>query len=112
MSNIHTKASNSTRSNTDNQVGPKLGTWKRLGPPNHAMDITKANGPILGPKHITEAKGLFLGPKHKAHMDEPHGGVFSDKKQRLLDEETKALGKLMADNLGSAVAAVQHRREQ
>ena len=36
-------------------------------------------------------------------------GVFIDKKQRLLDEETKALGKLMADNLGLMVATLQHR---
>ena len=66
--------------------------------PNHAMDITEASGPILG-------------PKRKAHMDETQGGVFIDKKQHLLDEEAKALGKLMADNLGSAVAAMQHHRE-
>ena len=63
------------------------------------MDITKAIGPILG-------------PKRKAHMYETQGGVFIDKKQRLLDEETKILGKLMADNLGSTIAALQHRREQ
>ena len=73
--------------------------WKRLGPPNHAMDITKASGPILG-------------PKRKAHMYETQGGVFIDKKQCLLDEEIKTLGKLMADNLGSAEVALQHRREQ
>ena len=57
---------------------------------------------------ITEASGPILGPKRKAHMDETHGGVFIEKKQHLLDEETKALGKLMANNLGLAVAAVQH----
>ena len=99
MLDIHIKASNSTHSNTNSQVGPKLGTWKRLGPPSHTMDITKAIGPILG-------------PKRKAHMYETQGGVFIDKKQRLLDEETKILGKLMADNLGSTIAALQHRREQ
>ena len=61
---------------------------------------------------ITEAGGPILGPKRKAHMDETHGGVFIEKKQHLLDEETKALGKLMANNLGLAVAAVQHCQEQ
>ena len=60
---------------------------------------------------IIEASGPILDPKRKAHMDETQGGVFIDKKQHLLDEEAKALGKLMADNLGSAVAAMQHHRE-
>ena len=30
---------------------------------------------------------------------------FDEKKQKLLNEEARTLGKLMADNLGSAVAA-------
>ena len=34
------------------------------------------------------------------------------KKQKLLNEEARTLGKLMADNLGLAVAAWQHRRTQ
>jgi len=39
--------------------------------------------------------------------------IFIDKKQKTsLDEEVKALGKLMADNLGSAMAAMQHHQAQ
>ena len=60
----------------------------------------------------TETMGQLLGPKCKCDKIETQSAIFIDKKQKRLDEETKALGKLMADNLGSAVAATQHRRAQ
>ena len=53
-----------------------------------------------------------LGPKCKCEETEPHIVILTDKKQKRLDEETKALGKLTADNLGLAVAAIQHHRTQ
>ena len=37
---------------------------------------------------------------------------FDEKKQKLLNEEACTLGKLMAENLGSAMAAWQHRLTQ
>ena len=55
----------------------------------------------------SDSSGQLVGPKRKTHVD-----TFRDKKQKLLDDEAKTLGKLMADNLGSAVAAWQHRWEQ
>ena len=44
MSGVHTKVCNFARSSIDNSMGLKHGTWKRLGPPNHATDATKASG--------------------------------------------------------------------
>lgn len=41
-------------------------------------------------------------------VDDP----LTNKKQKLLDIEAKALGKIMAENLGSAMAVRQHRRAQ
>ena len=63
------------------------------------------------------ARGKDLGHQTMQRMllklvDETLGGIFIDKKQWLLDEETKALGKLMVDNLSTVVAAMQHRWEQ
>ena len=49
----------------------------------------------------TETMGQLLGPKCKCDKIETQSAIFIDKKQKRLDEETKALGKLMADNLGS-----------
>ena len=37
---------------------------------------------------------------------------FDEKKQKLLNEEARTLGKLMAGNLRLVVAAWQHRRTQ
>ena len=45
---------------------------------------------------------------------ETQSAIFIDKKQKRLDEETKALGKLMADNLGSGwllCSTVGHNNE-
>ena len=53
-----------------------------------------------------------LGPKHKTHVEDMHEDTSIEKKQKLLDMEAKTLGKLMTDNLGSAVAAWQHRQAQ
>ena len=78
-------------------MGPKIATWRRIGPPTpHAMETS--NEPILG-------------PKRKSQVLDTQSTIFIQKKHRTLEEELKALGKLMADNLGSVVAARQHRRE-
>ena len=45
-----------------------------------------------------------LGPKCKTHAGDMHENTSIEKKQKLLDMEAKTLGKLMADNLGSAMA--------
>ena len=59
----------------------------------------------------SEKNEQVLGPKRKCEDTDPNIAILTEKKQRLNDE-AKALGKLMADNLGSAVAATQHRRTQ
>ena len=53
-----------------------------------------------------------LGPKCKCEDTKPYIAILTDKKIKRLDDETKALGKLMADNLESAMAAMQHRLTQ
>ena len=53
-----------------------------------------------------------LGPKRKQQDGPLPDDPPNDKKQRLLEMEAKSLGKLMAENLGLAVAARQHRRMQ
>ena len=53
-----------------------------------------------------------LGPKRKTHAEDMHEDTSIEKKQKLLDMEAKTFGKLMADNLGSVVAAWQHHRAQ
>ena len=91
-------AHTSTHLNTIPTLGPKLATWRRIGPPTpHAME--SSNEPILGPKRKSQAL-------------DTQNTIFTQKKHRTLEDEAKVLGKLMADNLGSAVAARQHRREQ
>ena len=54
---------------------------------------------------------LILGPKHKSQVLDTQSAIFIQKKHRTLEEEAKALGKLMADNLGLVVATRQHRLE-
>ena len=98
ISNSHLDANANPSCNTKSLVGPKIGTWRRLGPPAHAMDTSEKNEQVLG-------------PKRKCEDTDPNIAILTEKKQRLNDE-AKALGKLMADNLGSAVAATQHRRTQ
>lgn len=53
-----------------------------------------------------------LGSKRKNSDDVVIRDTLEDKKQKMFDEEARTLGKLMADNLGSAVAAWQHHRTQ
>ena len=53
----------------------------------------------------TDSNESILGPKFKSQVLEAQSAIFIDKNQRTLDEETKASGKLMADNLGSMVTA-------
>ena len=54
----------------------------------------------------------ILGSKRKTSDEVIMRDTLDDKKQKILDDEARTLGKLMADNLGSAVAAWQHRRTQ
>ena len=90
-------ANTSTHLSTIQTVGPKIATWCRMGPSTpHAMETS--NEPILG-------------PKCKSQVFDTQSAIFIQKKHRTLEEEAKALGKPMADNLGSAVAARQHRWE-
>ena len=46
-----------------------------------------------------------LGPKRKCDNTKPYIVILTNKKKKRLDDETKALGKLLADNLGSAMVA-------
>ena len=71
------------------------------------MAQTWATGPCTSKK--TEQ---VLGPKRKCDNTEPYITILTNKKKKRLDDKTKALGKLLADNLGLAVVAMQHRRTQ
>ena len=87
MSGVHTKVSNFARSSIDNSMGLKHGTWKRLGPPNHATDATKASGwNTRWYFHWQEA--MTTGWRNKS-LRQAHGRQLS-----------------------TVVAAMQHRREQ
>lgn len=79
--------------------GTVHGTWRRLGLPRGIMNFATPGEMVLGSKRK---------PQSLPSSDEP----LTDKKQKLLDLEAKALGKLMAENLESAVAARQLRRAQ
>ena len=74
-----------------NTLGPQPRTWKRLAPTYHTMNTN-------------EDSGLCMGQKQKCKTHEVEDRATLNKKQ-CLEEETKTLSKLMADNLGSAVAA-------
>ena len=52
------------------------------------------------------------GSKRKNSDEMIMRDTLDDKKQKMLDDEAHTLGKLMADNLGSVVAAWQHHRTQ
>ena len=91
---VHKKSSNSTTSTSLDPVGPEIGSWRRLGPPRQIMDT---NGPNID----------ILGLKCKNTDEVIMRDTLDDKKQKMLDDEACTLGKLMADNLGSAVAAWQ-----
>nr|XP_023926510.1 uncharacterized protein LOC112037926 [Quercus suber] len=96
---IHQNSNSSITSTPLDLVGPKQSSWRRLGPPRHIMD---ASGTC---DHMS-------GSKRKSSEEVIMEDSFDEKKQKLLNEEARTLGKLMADNLGSAVAAWQHRRTQ
>ncbi|KAK7853822.1 hypothetical protein CFP56_034518 [Quercus suber] len=81
-----------------NVLNPAQGTWKRIRPPKLVLDTKPTTLLSTGPKRKTED----MSTMHDSSLD---------KKQKL-DEEAKSLGKIMADNLGSAVATWQHRRVQ
>uniref|UniRef100_A0A7N2LPN5 DUF4283 domain-containing protein n=1 Tax=Quercus lobata TaxID=97700 RepID=A0A7N2LPN5_QUELO len=98
-SSVHKNFSNSTRSTSLDPVGPQTGSWRRLGPPRQIMDT---NGPNID----------ILGSKRKNSDEVIMRDTLDDKKQKILDDEARTLGKLKADNLGSAVAAWQHHRTQ
>ena len=67
----------------------------------------------LPPPYAMEASNEpILGPKHKSQVLDTQSAIFIQKKHRTLEEEAKALGKLMADNLGSTVTTRQHHWEQ
>lgn len=73
------------------------------------MDTSDSSGQLVDLKSKTHVD--TLRDKKQKLLDE-EAKTLHDKKQKLLDDEAKTLGKLMADNLGSAVAAWQHRWEQ
>lgn len=79
-------------------LDPSQGTWKRLGPPKQVLDIKSTSLTGNGPKRKTEDVTIL----HDTTLD---------KKQKL-DEEAKVLQKIMANNMGSAVAAWQHHQVQ
>ncbi|KAF3952002.1 hypothetical protein CMV_022403 [Castanea mollissima] len=93
-------------------TGPPLGTWRRLGPPRQIMDTSDSSDHPVGPKRKTHATHADTLHDKKQKLSDAEEKILHDKKQQLLDDEAKTLGKLMADNLGSAVAAWQHYREQ
>ena len=78
-------------------IDPSQGTWNRIGPPKQTLDL-QLHSPPVGPKRKPESQ--------------PHSYATSIDKKLKLDEDTHTLGKLMADNLGSAVAAWQPYRAQ
>lgn len=78
-------------------IDPSQGTWKRVGPPKQTLDLQLHSPPV--------------GPKRKPESQYHSHATSIDKKQKL-DEDTCTLGKIMAENLGSAVAAWQHHQNQ
>ena len=97
------KAPEPTTTPTDQTVIEKTvplhGTWRRIGPPHNTVSVGISCESVLGPKRKQQDGPL---------PDDPP----NDKKQRLLEMEAKSLGKLMAENLGSAMAARQHHWTQ
>nr|POE90306.1 hypothetical protein CFP56_68285 [Quercus suber] len=97
------KAPEPTTTHTNKTVTKKTeplhGTWRRLGLPRDTVNAGISCELVLGPKRK---------PQDVPLPDDPP----NDKKQRHMEMEAKSLGKLMAEHLGSAVAARQHRRMQ
>ena len=77
------------------------GKWKRLDPTQRKNDIMDTEGEFLIKKRKVDKERVM--EVDKANIE---------KKKKKLVVETKALGKLMAQHLGSAVAAKQHCRVQ
>ena len=63
------------------------------------------------PKNTIDTDKPQVGPKRKSSGLPPEVSPSTDKKQRM-EDETMSLSKLFAQELGSAVAAVQHCRVQ
>lgn len=74
------------------------GTWKRLGPTKHISTDKETILPCAGPKRKPEEMVI-------------PDGMSLDKKQKLAEEES-AMARTIPDNMGSVVAAWQHRRVQ
>ena len=81
----------------ENLHGTGQGTWRRLGLPRDLMNSTTSSESVLRSKRKQHSLPSVVDP-------------LTDKKQKLLDMVAKALGKIMAENLGSVVAARQHHR--
>ena len=77
------------------------GKWKILDPTQRKNDIMDIEGEFLIKKRKVDNERLM--EVDKANIE---------KKKKKLVVETKALGKLMAQHLGSAVVAKQHCRVQ
>ena len=75
-----------------------LATWKRKNKAQKPKDSKDADKPHLGPKQKSSGILLDISPN-------------ADKKQKT-EDETMSLSKLFEKHLGSAVAAMQHRRVQ
>ena len=75
-----------------------LGTWKKVTNKTRPMDTR-------------ESSSAKPGPKRKSDHQQEEDGMDSEKRMKM-DEETRALGQLMAHNFGSAVAAAQHHQVQ
>nr|POF16853.1 hypothetical protein CFP56_17421 [Quercus suber] len=72
------------------------GTWRRLGPPRDVKNSTTSSETVLKSKRKQQSPPSPEDP-------------LTDKKQKLLDLEAKSLGKLMAENLGSALNNLKQR---
>ena len=72
-----------------------LDTWKRVTDKTRPMDTR-------------ESSSAKSGPKRKSDQQQEEDRMDYEKRMKM-DEETWALGQLMAHNFGSAVVAAQHR---
>ncbi|KAL0012258.1 hypothetical protein SO802_007366 [Lithocarpus litseifolius] len=75
--------------NVTDKPEPVHGTWRRIEPPRDNMKVSISSKIGLGPKR----KQLEVPSTDDSH---------NEKKQKLLEMEAKSLGKLFAENLGSA----------
>ena len=75
-----------------------LDTWKRVTDKTRPMDTR-------------ESSSAKSGPKRKSDQQQEEDRMDYEKRMKM-DEETRALGQLMAHDFGSTVATAQHRRVQ